>query len=181
MYLQLSQAVDALKLSVCKAQGSRTSQTLGSPAMGTDLIRPSRIRLAIERRSSCSDPGPGPDPDAAPAPPLLTTCSNACVKTLGISSGRLSTDSVTLAIRYQLCFGRCGCVRRELRRAGVMKPERAMMPLKPALAGSSASKKPVNHYICRLSENALRDSSSLHVDSDLRSFHALYPAAAITE
>lgn len=41
-------------------------------------------------------------------------------KTFGISSGRLITESVTPAMKYQLCFGSCGCPRIEASSDGVI-------------------------------------------------------------
>jgi hypothetical protein len=44
----------------------------------------------------------------------------ANLKTFGISSGRLITESVTPAMKYQLCFGSCGCPRIEASSDGVI-------------------------------------------------------------
>lgn len=48
---------------------------------------------------------------------------------MGISSGRLSAESVVAAMRGQVLRGRCGCRRREESRAGVMIGGRAMWDL----------------------------------------------------
>ena len=81
--------------------------------MAADLTRPSLSLRAITRRSSCSG---GRVAAAAPSMP----CSIAYVKTLGISSGRFSADSVTPATKYQLCRGSCGWLLRAASSAGVM-------------------------------------------------------------
>ena len=49
-----------------------------------------------------------------------TPCSMTNLKTFGISSGRLITESVTPAMKYQLCFGSCGCPRIEASSDGVI-------------------------------------------------------------
>lgn len=104
-------------------------QTLGSPPIGAALISASRILRAIFSGDSSASPSPspslsvcGPLPSSCPVCPR--PCSlyppNAHSSTLGISSGRFSTESVTPAMKYQQWRGRWGWVRREWRKEGVM-------------------------------------------------------------
>lgn len=51
----------------------------------------------------------------------------ACLYTTGISSGRLRMERVVAAMKYQVFLGRCGCLRIEVRRDGVMMAGRAFM------------------------------------------------------
>ena len=82
--------------------------TLGNPPMGADFTKASLIFRAISNLSLCSG-------SVSELPPPL---SIACLNTVRISSGRLSTDNVTPAIKYHEWCGRCGHERIEERSVG---------------------------------------------------------------